>query len=271
VAWGQAPSYSAASIVNASDNSPGPFAPNSVVSLHGTNLSFPPPASVSQDSISGNKLPTQLGGVSVLVENSPAPLLYVSPGQINLLLPSNLIPGNTTVQVVRQGTAGLPVTITLVAAAPALFADPSHVGYAIAQDGDHGAGNAPITPDAPAQPGEMIVLYATGLGHTQPNYDPGVIPTTAAYIDNWTTLQVVLNGAAIDSSLIKYAGLTPLSTGLYQINFLLPVTVSPDPEIRVTVAGQTSASGLKLAVQATPASSGALIHETSPAGGTLNR
>ena len=72
------------------------------------------------------------------------------------------------------------------------------------------------------------------------------------HIVNLATLQVLLNGSAIDSSLIKYAGLTPLSIGLYQINFLLPGTVAPDPEIRIAVAGQTSVTGIKLAVAAAP-------------------
>jgi uncharacterized protein (TIGR03437 family) len=275
-AWGQAPSYSAAGIVNASDYSPAPFAPNSVLSLFGTNMAYST-ATVSQSNISGNKLPTQLAGVSVLVENSPAPLLFVSsgqttpfvPGQINFLVPSDQIPGNVTVQVVRQGVAGPAVTITLMDAAPALFADPNHAGYAMAQDWN--AGSTAATPAAPAHPGDMIVLYATGLGHTAPNPDPGEIPATAAYLDNWTALNVLLNGAAIDSSLIKYAGLTPFSTGLYQINFLLPEVAAQDPEIRVSFAGQTSAPGLKLAVSAMAASAGAIIRETSVAGETLNR
>lgn len=220
-------------------------------------------------------MPTQLAGVHVLVDGSAAPLLYVGgntqdsqQGQINFLVPSIEIPGAVTVQVVRQSIRGPAVTITLVEAAPALF---PNAAYAIAQDGDKGANNATVTPYAPAQPGEMIVLYATGLGHTQPNPDPGEIVPTAATIVNLATLQVLLNGSAIDSSLIKYAGLTPASVGLYQINFLLPMTVPPNPEIRVAVAGTTSAPGLKLAVQATPSPASASIHETSLAGETLNR
>jgi len=208
----------------------------------------------------------------VLVDSTPAPMLAVADSgsyqQINFLVPSDQIPGAVTVQVVRQGVYGPAVTITLVEAAAALF---PNAGYAIAQDGDPGAGNATVTPDAPAQPREMIVLYATGLGQTDPRYDPGEIPNTAANIVNLATLQVLLNGAAIDSSLIKYAGLTPLSVGLYQINFLLPATVSPNPEIRVAVAGTTSVTGLKLAVQATPNSASASIHETSLTRETLNR
>ena len=242
-AWGQAPTYSAADIVNASDYSPGPFAPNSVVSLFGTNLSFDAqPVTVSQDTMNSAFLPTTLGDVHVLVDGSPAPLLYVDKGQINFLLPSTEISGTSTVQVVRQSIAGPAVPITLVNAAPALFASN---GYALAQD--YNNNYAAVTPNTPAHAGDAIILYATGLGYTQPSSLPGEVPATAANVV--AAVQVLLNGTAIDSKLIFYAGVTPGCAGLYQINFIMPGGFGGDTEIRVSAAGQTSAAGLKLAVQ----------------------
>ena len=197
--------------------------------------------------MSGGRLPTQLGGVSVLVDNSPAPLLFVGKEQVNFLVPSTDITGNSKVQLVRQGVAGPAVTITVVESAPALFESPLFARYVVAQDYQNNG--AMVTPDAPAHSGDTIVLYGTGLGHTQPNPAPGEIAPTAANIANASTLNVLLDGMPIDSSLIKYAGLTPSSTGLYQINFILPEGLSSDVEIRVSDAGQTSAAGLKLAVR----------------------
>lgn len=202
---------------------------------------------VSRDNMSGGRLPTQLGGVSVLVDNSPAPLLFVGKEQVNFLVPSTDITGNSKVQLVRQGVAGPAVTITVVESAPALFESPLFARYVVAQDYQNNG--AMVTPDAPAHSGDTIVLYGTGLGHTQPNPAPGEIAPTAANIANASTLNVLLDGMPIDSSLIKYAGLTPSSTGLYQINFILPEGLSSDVEIRVSDAGQTSAAGLKLAVR----------------------
>jgi uncharacterized protein (TIGR03437 family) len=241
-AWGQAPSYSANSFVNASDYSPGPFAPNSVVSLFGANLSYQKEAVVT--STPGDKLPTQLGGVTVVVGNKPAPLLYVDSGQINFLIPADETPGDVKVQVVRQSVAGPAVTLTLVEAAPALF---SLSGYALAQDFNNKY--ATVTPDVPARGWDTVVLYATGLGHTQPYSEPGEIAATAANLENQATLKVLLNGTAIDATLVKYAGVTPGFAGLYQINFILPPGLSTDAEIRVSVAGQTSVAGVKLATQ----------------------
>ena len=103
LAWAQAPVYAAEDIVNASDYSPGPFAPNSVVSIFGTNLSW---YSEAFSSTVGGGVSTALSGVEVFVANSPAPILYVSPSQINFLIPSTVRPGNMMLHVVREGVTG---------------------------------------------------------------------------------------------------------------------------------------------------------------------
>lgn len=132
-AWGQAPGYFSGSIVNSSDYSSGPFAPNSALSIFGTNLSWSTQVLTSGD-ISGNTLPTQLASVEVYVDNWPSPLLYVSATQINFLVPGNEISGSITVRVVREGVTGPEVTLTLAEAAPALF--DLGTGYVIAAHAD---------------------------------------------------------------------------------------------------------------------------------------
>ena len=240
-ASGQAPAYSAAGIVNATDFSAGPFAPNSVVSIFGSDLTYSnAPASAAP----GVSPPLQLGGVAVYVDNRAAPLLYASDTQINFLIPSDEISGAVPVRVVRQSLTGPTISITLADAAPCLFPDANQYVLAV----DWNANNALITPDAPAHPGDTVVLYATGLGHTQPNLAPGVVPATAAQIQNPASFSLLLNGTAIDPTFVKYVGLTPGWVGLYQVNFILPGNVPSDPEIRVAVGTQTSTSGLKLAV-----------------------
>jgi uncharacterized protein (TIGR03437 family) len=240
--WGQAPAFSAANIVNASDYSSGPFAPNSVLSIFGTNLSWYTQALTSGD-IAGNILPTQLQNVQVYVDNWPAPLLYVSGSQVNFIVPGNEISGSIAVRVVREGVTSPEVNLTLAGAAPALFAQST--GYALAEHAD----GSLITASSPAQAGDTVVVYATGLGQTQPNPSPGEIPQTAASIVSLGSLVVYLDNTAVDSGLIKYAGVTPFSVGLYQINIQLPGTLLSDPEIRVAVGGQSSIAGLKINVQ----------------------
>jgi uncharacterized protein (TIGR03437 family) len=60
---------------------------------------------------------------------------------------------------------------------------------------------------------------------------------------------VYLGGAAVDPAAILYAGLTPGSAGLYQIDLVLPGGLATDPEIRLAIGDQSSPAGLKLAVQ----------------------
>jgi len=243
IAKGQAPSYSAAGIVNSSNWSAGPFAPNSVLALFGTNLSYATDPVTAQEQ-PGFPLPTSLGGVSVYVSDTLAPLLFVSATQINFLVPMNLLPGTKPVRVVRQGTTGPEAPIAVIAAAPALF---SVSGYALAADWN--AANALVTPDAPAHPGDIVILYATGLGKPVPS--PGVpdVPTTANPILALPDLKVTLAGVPLDPSFIKYAGVTPYWAGLYQLNLLLPDKLPNDPEIIVSIANQSSSAGLKLAVR----------------------
>jgi len=242
--WAQAPYYTSASIVNAADYSPGPFAPSSVLSLFGTNLAWTTEASTAENLAAGS-LPDQLAAVRVYVDIEPVPLLYVSPTQINLLLPSDQIPGDVTLTVVRQGVNGPPVTITLVDAAPALFV--MEGGYAIAQDWN--TGYTLMTADVPAHAGDIAILYATGLGHTSPPWASGVVAQSAAYITSMASLQVLLNGAAIDPNLVLYAGVTPGYSGLYRINFTIPADAGANPEIRIQIGTQVSTASIKLPVE----------------------
>jgi len=245
-AWAQAPAYTAAQIVNASDYTPGPFAPNSVLSVFGSNLSWSTHALSSSD-IAANTLPTQLAGVEVYVDNWPAPLLYVSGTQINFIIPGNEVVGAVTVRVVRQGVSGPAATVAVVDAARALFGTSER--YAIATHADRSL----LTGASPAQGREIVVVYATGLGRTQPNPSPGVIPQSAAPMLLLASLAVSLDGVVLPSYLVKYAGATPSSAGLYQINIELPPDVGTDAALQVAVGTQTSAAGLKIATAQSPA------------------
>jgi uncharacterized protein (TIGR03437 family) len=116
----------------------------------------------------------------------------------------------------------------------------------IAQHADY----SQITADSPAIAGETIIVYAAGLGPTEPNPDPGEIPQHAAQTAGSVT--VLLDGSALPQELIKYAGVTPGIAGLYQINLLLPASLGANPEIRVAMADQASRAGVVLPAQPSP-------------------
>ena len=248
-ARGAGPSYSAAGIVNASSFSVGPFAPNSVMAVFGAGLARSTHALVDGDltacitALAGRCLPLELNYVRVYVQDRPMPLLFVSDGQINFLMSSVESAGPVKVRVVTEGIAGPEITVTLVDAAPALFGMAG--GYAIATD----AAGKLLTADVPAHAGDIVVIYATGLGRTFPNPALGEIPSYAAPMLAPGSLKVTLNGTGVDPMLVKYAGLTPGSAGLYQINLEIPKDTGSDPEIRVMAGSVATQGGLKLAVR----------------------
>jgi uncharacterized protein (TIGR03437 family) len=238
-----APFYTADSIVNSAGGVSGSYAPNTFITIYGQNLSFVTRAINSSD-IAANTLPTALGGtgVRVLINALPAYLWYVSPTQVFLLIPSFLTPGAATVQLEVNGVAGPEVQIMLNATAPGLFLNPDGMTV-IAQHLDYSL----ITADAPAHDGELIVLYAGGLGQTNPIVPSGQIPQVATEITDTSGFQVWLDGVQVDPARIQYVGLTPTYAGLYQINLLLPPDVPPNPEIRIS-AGDTISPGQRYLV-----------------------
>jgi uncharacterized protein (TIGR03437 family) len=244
-AWGAAPSYVANGIVNATNLAPGPFAPNTVLSLFGADLAWSPQAATAED-IRFGLLPTALNGVQVFVSDWPAPLFLVSESQINFLMPPNQIAGKVTVRVARQGVSGPEVQLILKDVAPACIPLTSAEGYVVAQRWPDYSLDAPETP---SDAGGIVILYATGLGRTQPYPGrPDEIPQYAGVIERQSDFRVYLNGNPLDKSQVLYAGLAPGWAGLYQINIRLPGDTPRDPEIRLEIGEAISAPGLKLAV-----------------------
>ena len=133
----------------------------------------------------------------VLINQTLANIYYVSPGQVNILVPPSISPGPATIQLVNDTLAGPPVRVTLLAAAPGLFQlDQSTV---IAQ---HANGTL-VNAGAPAQRGEIVILYCTGLGVTDPAAVANQPPTRDAPIARLSDFRVWLNGAAVDPAAIK--------------------------------------------------------------------
>jgi len=237
LATGAAPAYSADSIVSGADSAPGPFALNSIITVYGANLAYQTAALPAN----AKSLPFELASVSVSINNYWVPLIYVSPTQINLLVPGNLNPGTATLYVERQGQRGPDAMITLISVAPQLFT--TSAGNAIAQHADYSM----ITPSSAASPGETIILYATGLGITAIASLPAEIPQVPTQVLN--AMQVLLNGTAVSADLIKYAGITPGTAGVYQVNLQLPNNLPANPQIALSSGGQTSSLGVILLTQ----------------------
>ena len=238
------PYYTADSIANTAASMAGYYAPNSFVTIYGQNLAYVT-RQITTGDLHGGLLPTVLigTGVRVLVSQIEANVYYVSPTQVNALIPPLLVAGPATVQLVVDGRSGPLVNLTLGGVAPALFQADARTVVATHADG------SAITQAAPAHAGETVVLYASGLGLTAPPAIKDQIPKTAAPLVQMSNFRVLLNGEAVDPGRVSYAGAAPGYAGLFQINVKLPDPVAANPEIRIGYPDQLSPAQRFLPVQ----------------------
>jgi uncharacterized protein (TIGR03437 family) len=238
------PVYSALSLVNAADSQVGWLAPNAIASLYGTGLAYSTVGLTTADLQGGVQLPTTLPGtgVTVLVGGLAAFPYYISPKQVNFLIPNNLLPGPVEVQLVVDGIAGPAISVTLGPTAPALFELDPQTAVAVRPDA------SVIDAATPASPGDWAILYGNALGPVTPPVPPGQIAPAAAQIQ-LVGFVLSLDGVTVPADHIEYVGAAPGFAGLYQINLLIPPGTGPNPEIQIGVNGQMSRTGLHLAVQ----------------------
>jgi uncharacterized protein (TIGR03437 family) len=184
------------------------LAPGQLISLFGTGLG----TGVVQDAT----FPTTLGGTTVTIDGRAAPLYYVSPTQINAIVPFETPTGVAEITVSRGGSTSKRVTVYVNRTAPGVFAvPPTGLGYAAALHGDYSL----ITPQNPARPSEAIMVYLTGLGRTNPQIATGAAgPSAEPLARAVEVIDASINGRAAN---ILYAGMAPGLRG-YQINLTVP-------------------------------------------------
>ncbi|HEY1218106.1 MAG TPA: IPT/TIG domain-containing protein, partial [Bryobacteraceae bacterium] len=216
------------------------------ISIYGSDLASAGSAVDWSDSIVDGQLPTKLAGVSVSVGGTPAYLSYVSPGQINALVP-NLNTGQTAITVTTSLGTSEPYIMTAAAVLPAFFEWGS--SYVVATDVNYNVlainGTVSGTTTAPAQPGEIIILWGTGFGPTTPAALAGQVTPANLYSVNGVT--VTVGGTQAN---VLGTALSPGSAGLYQVAITVPSTLANGTyPIVATVGGVQSPSGVNLAVQ----------------------
>jgi uncharacterized protein (TIGR03437 family) len=227
------PSYTLAGLVQGAAEVSQSLAPNALATLYGNNLSFTTHVLGPAD-LQGGFLPITLDEVSVFVGYMRVPLLYVSPQQINFIMPYNITGTSTVLYVLRQNVSGPLITVPLASFSPSFFSSGNNIVIAA-----HNSDYSLVTPASPATAGEVIVLYSAGLGRTNPDVISGEIVSFAATLYDMADLRVLLSGTPCDPSTILYAGLTPGYPGLYQINLRLPSPLPPNPTIQVAMGTET--------------------------------
>jgi uncharacterized protein (TIGR03437 family) len=234
------------SVVNAASFQPGIEA-GSWVMIKGANLANTNPGRTwrTGEIVNGN-LPTSLDGVSVTINSKPAFVYYISPTQINVQAPSDTTVGAVSVVVTNNGATSAPATAQLQALAPAFFLYPG-TNYATASrlpDYAPLADPATVPGTIAAKPGDLVVLWATGFGATNPPVPAGTAVSGAPATVAAPTVMVAGVTAQVVSTV-----LTAGSAGLYQLTIQIPLATPTGPvAVQATVAGVRTLDGVMLFV-----------------------
>jgi uncharacterized protein (TIGR03437 family) len=236
---------SIAAVQNGASFLPG-FSQGSWITIKGTNLSGTERIWTGADFV-GNNLPTQLDGVSVTVDGKPAYIYYISAVQLNVLAPADTAQGSVQVQATYAGQTSTGVSAVESTFSPALFMfGPLGQKYvaAVRSDGQYiGPTNLYPGYTVPAQAGNIIELYGTGFGPTNPPTNFGQTFSGAPPTAN--TVTCTIGGV---NTPVQFAGL--VAPGEYQINIQVPSGLpSGDNLVVLKVGGVTTQANAYLTMQ----------------------
>jgi uncharacterized protein (TIGR03437 family) len=230
---GSGPFIDPTRITNAASSAPftAGIAPGELITLYGTGLA----AQTQYDPT----FPTLLAGVQVTVNNRPAPLIFVSAGQISALVPFATAEPIASIQVISNHAPSNQVTAFVNRTAPGVYTVPSGgLGYAAALHGDYSL----VTPASPAQPGEVIQVFVTGLGSVSPSVGdaaPGPVNPLSSAV---STITASIGGQPAP---VQFDGLAPQLSALYQVNVQVPPGLS-DGSVYLSLAGPDSTTAESL-------------------------
>lgn len=214
-------------VVNAASSSlfTAGIAPGELITIYGSNLA----PSLKVD----GTFPTTLNGVNVEINNVPAPIYFVSPNQISAVVPFETTQLLADIQVFNNGVGSNIVSTYTNLTSPGVFTSPAGgIGSAAALHSDFSL----ISATSPAQIGETILLFVTGLGAVSPPVADAAPGGTSTLNEATNTIGVYIDG---QPATVTYAGLAPGLIGLDQINAEVPSGVSSG-NVNLDVAGPDS-------------------------------
>ncbi|HEU0123575.1 MAG TPA: SBBP repeat-containing protein [Bryobacteraceae bacterium] len=209
------------------------IAPGELITLFGTNMGPASPVTLQLDG--RGFVSNRLGGTRVLFDGTPGAMIMASSGQVSVVVPYGLEGLTaTSVQVEYEGRVSPAVTVPVTGSAPGIFTQNSSgsgAGSIIRQTGEL------ITGARPAAAGEVLTLFGTGEGATNPVGVDGK-PTGTPLPLPKLPVKVVIDGIDYDPS---YAGGAPgLVAGVLQVNFTMPAGSPGARKIRLRIGDQLS-------------------------------
>ncbi len=203
-------------------------APGELIRISGTCLG--PRNTVEAAYDGAGDVPVSLAGTRVLFDGKPAPLLSVVAGEIVAVIPYELAAGSETSMSVVNDKGQARVTLHVAPAVPGLLHRVDSQGAdAVIALNRNGTLNSRT---APAAPGTVVALFATGLGQTKPPSQDGMKRGSDRQAAAEVTVEI--NGVTAP---VLYAGPAPGLLGLDQINVKVPATTTG--VVSLTAAGIT--------------------------------
>ncbi|MDP8982702.1 MAG: hypothetical protein M3O35_19160 [Acidobacteriota bacterium] len=205
--------------------------PGTIISVYGTKLA-------TGVAVAGNlPLPTNLLNSSVNIAGSNVPLIFVSDGQVNAIVPYGIsVNTDHQVAVIRGSSLSGPQHLTVGPTSPGIFTtSQTGKGQGIIVD----IANNIVDQNHPVRAGDAIVIYCTGLGEVSPPVPNGKPAPPSPLSSAVNPVTVNIGGVTVNPF---FAGLTPGFPGLYQVNAIVPAGITPGNQVPVflTQAGQVS-------------------------------
>ncbi len=239
------PSLAAAGVLNAASYRGGAVAPGAIITIFGSRMG-PSELATLRLTPDGKKVDTALAGTRVLFDGVAAPMIYVKGDQLSVVAPYALAgKSSTQIQVEYQGRKSDPVTVPVAAAAPGVFTANSSgkgQGAILNEDGSFNS------PQRPASPGSVVVIYATGEGAMDPPVEDGKV-TAPPLSKPRLPVQVKIGGLEAE---VLYAGPAPgMVAGVLQVNARISTAVAAGDAVPVliSVGAFTSQPEVTLAVR----------------------
>lgn len=187
-----------------------PVAPGSIATAYGNFSAAPETVAVASTLA---PMPRELGGIRLKINNADAALYAITRTQINFIVPLATPAGRYVVEVTAGGNVIGRGTVLVYDFGPALASSNPQTLQAIAQNQNFAVNG----PEAPARRGEIVQLYATGCGKTDPATQDGVPP---AELSRATADVKVFFGPVAGT--VQFAGAHPQFPGICQINAVIP-------------------------------------------------
>jgi uncharacterized protein (TIGR03437 family) len=228
-------------------------APSSWIEIYGSNLAVDS-RSWGPSDFQGINAPTSLDGTYVTIGGEPAFVEFISGGQLDVQVPSDIATGPQRLVVTTGLGSSVPYVLAVSPLEPGLYVPSfTNVGgtqyvWAMLPDGSIAlpSGSVPGVVSRPAKPGETMVMFGVGFGPVTPSIPAG--QTVQANNQLAEPFNFLFGG--VPASLpLPYAGLAPGAVGLYQFNVVVPNVANGNAiPLTFTLGNGTGAQTLVTAV-----------------------